>query len=106
MVIYDVQGRDAQGAREEQRPADPHGAAVHSGKVRAVYWLTAADSARLIAERKYDVAPDASLAVMVISDRISAYEIIWKGEDGLDGVPGKGAALNAISNHWFDLFKQ
>ena len=79
---------------------------VHSGKVRAVYWLTAADSARLIAERKYDVAPDASLAVMVISDRISAYEIIWKGEDGLDGVPGKGAALNAISNHWFDLFKQ
>jgi phosphoribosylaminoimidazole-succinocarboxamide synthase len=74
--------------------------------VRAVYWLTAADSARLIAERKYDVAPDASLAVMVISDRISAYEIIWKGEDGLDGVPGKGAALNAISNHWFDLFKQ
>mmetsp|Transcript_33480 Transcript_33480/g.99632 ORF Transcript_33480/g.99632 Transcript_33480/m.99632 type:complete len:370 (-) Transcript_33480:204-1313(-) len=79
---------------------------IHSGKVRAVYWLTAADSARLIAERKYDVAPDASLAVMVISDRISAYEIIWKGEDGLDGVPGKGAALNAISNHWFDLFKQ
>ena len=22
------------------------------------------------------------------------------------GVPGKGAALNAISNHWFTLFKQ
>ena len=31
--------------------------AVHSGKVRAVYWLTAADSARLIKERGYDVAP-------------------------------------------------
>jgi phosphoribosylaminoimidazole-succinocarboxamide synthase len=79
---------------------------IHSGKVRAVYWLTAADSARLIAERKYNVAPDASLAVMVISDRISAYEIIWKGAGGVDGVPGKGAALNAISNHWFQLFRE
>ena len=26
-------------------------APVHSGKVRSVYWLTAADSARLVAER-------------------------------------------------------
>jgi phosphoribosylaminoimidazole-succinocarboxamide synthase len=24
----------------------------------------------------------------------------------MNGVPGKGAALNAISNHWFKLFKQ
>jgi phosphoribosylaminoimidazole-succinocarboxamide synthase len=24
----------------------------------------------------------------------------------MKGVPGKGAALNAISNHWFELFKQ
>jgi phosphoribosylaminoimidazole-succinocarboxamide synthase len=79
---------------------------VHSGKVRAVYWLTAADSKRLIETRKYDVAPDAELAIMVISDRISAYECIWRGEGGLLGVPGKGAALNAISNHWFRLFKQ
>jgi phosphoribosylaminoimidazole-succinocarboxamide synthase len=80
-------------------------APVHSGKVRSVYWLTEADSARLIAERGYDVAPDAPLAIMVISDRISAFECIWHGEGGMNGVPGKGAALNAISNHWFRLFK-
>lgn len=79
---------------------------IHSGKVRAVYWLTAADSKRLIQSRKYDVAPDAELAIMVISDRISAYECIWRGKGGLLGVPGKGAALNAISNHWFKLFKE
>ncbi|MCX2976178.1 phosphoribosylaminoimidazolesuccinocarboxamide synthase [Candidatus Marimicrobium litorale] len=78
---------------------------VHSGKVRSVYWLSAQDSARLIAERGYDVASDAPLAIMVISDRISAFECIWHGEGGMQGVPGKGAALNAISNHWFDLFR-
>jgi phosphoribosylaminoimidazole-succinocarboxamide synthase len=79
---------------------------VHSGKVRSVYWLTAADSARLVAQRGYDVAPVAPLAIMVISDRISAYECIWHGEGGMNGVPGKGAALNAISNHWFSLFRE
>ena len=79
---------------------------VHSGKVRSVYWLTDADSARLIEQRGYDVAPDAPLAIMVISDRISAFECIWRAEGGLNGVPGKGAALNAISNHWFKLFRE
>lgn len=79
---------------------------VHSGKVRSVYWLTEEDSARLIKERDYDVAPDAPLAIMVISDRISAFDCIWKGEGGMNGVPGKGAALNAISNHWFKLFRE
>ena len=79
---------------------------VHSGKVRSVYWLTAADSRRLIEEKGYDVAADAPLAIMVISDRISAFDCIWHGEEGLQGVPGKGAALNAISNHWFKLFKE
>ena len=79
---------------------------IHSGKVRAVYWLTATDSKRLIQTRKYNVAPEAELAIMVISDRISAYECIWRGASGLLGVPGKGAALNAISNHWFSLFKE
>jgi phosphoribosylaminoimidazole-succinocarboxamide synthase len=79
---------------------------VHSGKVRSVYWLTAADSARLIREKGYDVAADAPLAIMVISDRISAFDCIWEGEGGLKGVPGKGAALNAVSNHWFGLFKE
>jgi phosphoribosylaminoimidazole-succinocarboxamide synthase len=82
------------------------GAPVHSGKVRSVYWLDAADSARLIRERGYPVAADAPLAIMVISDRISAFECIWRGEGGLAGVPGKGAALNAISNHWFRLFRE
>jgi phosphoribosylaminoimidazole-succinocarboxamide synthase len=80
-------------------------APVHSGKVRSVYWLTAADSARLVAERGYNVAADAPLAIMVISDRISAFDCIWHGEGGMRGVPGKGAALNAISNHWFRLFR-
>ncbi len=81
-------------------------AAVHSGKVRSVYWLTEADSARLIEQRGYDVAADAPLAIMVISDRISAFDCIWHAEGGLNGVPGKGAALNAISNHWFQLFRE
>lgn len=79
---------------------------VHSGKVRSVYWLTPEDSARLIKEKGYDVAIDAPLAIMVISDRISAFDCIWRGEGGMNGVPGKGAALNAISNHWFKLFKE
>ena len=82
------------------------GAPIHSGKVRSVYWLTQADSIRLIAQRNYDVAPDAPLAIMVISDRISAFDCIWHGEGGMNGVPGKGAALNAISNHWFRLFRE
>ncbi|MFT5790572.1 MAG: phosphoribosylaminoimidazole-succinocarboxamide synthase [Shewanella sp.] len=78
---------------------------VHSGKVRSVYWLTAEDSARLIKDKGYDVPADAPLAIMVISDRISAFDCVWQGENGLNGVPGKGTALNAISNHWFKLFK-
>ncbi|MCB1669117.1 MAG: phosphoribosylaminoimidazolesuccinocarboxamide synthase, partial [Pseudomonadales bacterium] len=60
----------------------------------------------LIAEKGYEVAPDAPLAIMVISDRISAFECIWQGEGGMRGVPGKGAALNAISNHWFEQFRE
>ena len=79
---------------------------VHSGKVRSVYWLTEADSRRLIEEKGYPVAADAPLAVMVISDRISAFDCIWHGEGGMRGVPGKGAALNAIANHWFQQFKE
>lgn len=79
---------------------------VHSGKVRSVYWLTKEDSRRLIKEKGYNVHEDAELAVMVISDRISAFECIWTGEGGMQGVPGKGAALNAISNHWFKRFRE
>jgi phosphoribosylaminoimidazole-succinocarboxamide synthase len=80
-------------------------APIHSGKVRSVYWLTDADSQRLIEQKGYDVPSDTPLAIMVISDRISAFECIWQGEGGMKGVPGKGAALNAISNHWFKMFK-
>ena len=79
---------------------------VHSGKVRSVYWLSAADSTRLVETRGYNVAANAQLAVMVISDRISAFDCIWHGEDGLEGVPGKGAALNAISQFWFGEFQR
>lgn len=79
---------------------------VHSGKVRSVYWLSEQDSQRLTRKRNYPVADNCQLAVMVISDRLSAFDCIWHAEDGLNGVPGKGAALNAISNHWFALFKQ
>jgi len=79
---------------------------VHSGKVRSVYWLTEDDSRRLIKEKSYAVPEDTPLAIMVISDRISAFDCIWHGEEGMNGVPGKGAALNAISNHWFTLFKE
>lgn len=81
-------------------------APVHSGKVRSVYWLSAQDSARLIKQKHYPVPADTPLAIMVISDRISAFDCIWQGEGGLAGVPGKGAALNAISNHWFRLFRE
>jgi phosphoribosylaminoimidazole-succinocarboxamide synthase len=78
---------------------------VHSGKVRSVYWLTPEDSARLIREKNYPVLPDAPLAIMVISDRLSAFDCVWHAEGGMAGVPGKGAALNAIASHWFDLFR-
>lgn len=79
---------------------------VHNGKVRSVYWLTEQDSKRLIKEKGYDVPESTPLAIMLISDRISAFDCIWHGEGGMNGVPGKGAALNAISNHWFQLFKE
>lgn len=83
-----------------------HEGRVHSGKVRSVYWLTEEDSSRIIRERGYAVTPGTELAVMVISDRISAYEIIWQGEDELEGVPGKGASLNATALHWFEKFEE
>ncbi len=79
---------------------------IHSGKVRSVYWLTAEDSRRLIKEKGYAVPESTELGIMVISDRISAFECIWKGEGSMNGVPGKGASLNAISNHWFKLFRE
>ena len=79
-----------------------HAGNVHSGKVRSVYWLTVEDNKRLCA--RYGLGEE-ELAVMVISDRISAYECIWQSEGGLKGIPGKGAALNAIAHYWFTRFK-
>ena len=67
-----------------------------SGSESKPNWLSDADSQRLIQSEGYDVAADAQLAVMVISDRLSAFECMWRAEGGLDGVPGKGAALNGI----------
>jgi len=65
----------------------PHDGEVHKGKVRSVYW-------------------QGDIGYMVISDRISAFECTWESESGLKGIPGKGAALNAIAKYWFDEFKQ
>ncbi|MFT4768513.1 MAG: phosphoribosylaminoimidazole-succinocarboxamide synthase [Glaciecola sp.] len=76
---------------------------VHSGKVRSVYFLRPEDSRRLIQERGYPVAAHSDLAVMVISDRLSAFDCLWHS-DSFSGVQGKGAALNAIAAHWFESF--
>ena len=79
---------------------------VHNGKVRSVYWLTKEDSQRIIGKRGYSIHPDSLLGVMIISDRISSFDVIWRGEQGLKGVPEKGASLNAISYYWFKKFKE
>jgi phosphoribosylaminoimidazole-succinocarboxamide synthase len=76
---------------------------VHDGKVRSVYWLTETDNKEL--SLIYEIPPS-ELGVMVISDRISAFECLWQSEGGLKGVPGKGAALNAISAYWFEQFAE
>jgi phosphoribosylaminoimidazole-succinocarboxamide synthase len=81
-----------------------HEGPVYNGKVRAVYWLSSEDSRALIALRGYQVPASAELGVMVITDRISAFECNWQAEDGLQGVPGKGASLNAIALHHFRAF--
>ena len=83
-----------------------HQGNVHHGKVRSVYWLTPDDSARLISERNYPVDAQTELGVMVTSDRISAFDVVWHSADGLEGVPGKGAALNAISLYWFNKLQE
>lgn len=83
-----------------------HEGDVHSGKVRSVYWLNEKDSDRLRSENGYNISEGSQIGVMIISDRISAFDCNWIGENGLDGVPGKGAALNVISSYWFDKFNQ
>ncbi|MBI2102948.1 phosphoribosylaminoimidazolesuccinocarboxamide synthase [Candidatus Woesearchaeota archaeon] len=83
-----------------------HEGKVHSGKVRSVYWLTPEDSKRLILEQHYHAHLSTQLGVMITSDRISAFDCNWQAEDGLAGVPGKGAVLNAFSEHWFGRLKE
>jgi len=78
---------------------------VHSGKVSSMYWLTREDSASLIKGRGYKIPETNLLGVRIVSDRISAFDTNWEGEEGLYGVPGKGATTNAVSNYWFDLLK-
>ena len=78
--------------------------AVHNGKVRSVYWLSKQDSKRLIEHYNYNISPSSDLGVMIISDKISAFDCVWRAENNLLGVPGKGAVLNAISNYWFNQF--
>lgn len=56
-----------------------HQGNVLNGKVRSVYWLTPEDSRGLIRRQSYCIHPDTPLGAMVISDRISAYEIVWQG---------------------------
>ncbi len=80
-----------------------HEGLVHNGKVRSVYWLTPEDSARL-SQKYHGVDPSAKLGVMIMSDRISAFDCNWQAEEGLKGVPYKGAALNMIAEHWFNEF--
>src|SRR3989344_1574800 len=83
-----------------------HQGEVHNGKVRSVYWLTSADSRRLVEREGYPVHHDAQLGVMITSDRISAFDVVWQAAEGLMGVPGKGAALNASSNYWFKRLQE
>ena len=79
-----------------------HEGNVHNGKVRSVYWLNKEDSRRI--GKLYGVE-NSQIGIMVDSDTISAFECLWHGET-LKGVPGKGAVLNAVSDHWFDRFEQ
>lgn len=61
-----------------------HSGPVHNGKVRSVYWLKNNDSQRLIEKRNYNVPIYTQLGVMITSDKISAFDVIW------GGIYGKG----------------
>ncbi len=80
-----------------------HKGNVHDGKVRSVYWLGENENENL--EKQSIGRPNSEKGIMVISDRISAFDYNWQTESGLSGVPGKGASLNAISKYWFDRFE-
>ncbi len=74
---------------------------THDGKIRSAYWLPKDLSQKLKHDRNYAVHDSVDLGIMIISDRISAFDEVWNGEDGLTGVPGKGMFLNTVSEYWF-----
>ncbi|KEY90591.1 phosphoribosylaminoimidazole-succinocarboxamide synthase [Candidatus Photodesmus katoptron] len=78
---------------------------IYNGKIRSIYFLTSEDSKRLIKQKEYNISPDSLLAVMIVSDRISAFDCIWHTKGRLNGILGKGAAINSISKYWFKVFK-
>jgi phosphoribosylaminoimidazole-succinocarboxamide synthase len=55
---------------------------INSGKVRDIY------------------AVDKQHMLIVTSDRISAFDVVMP-----DPIPGKGKVLTAVSNFWFERFK-
>jgi len=79
---------------------------VHSGKVRSCYWQSPLESKRLTEQRGYSIFPGSRIGILITSDKISAYDCNWQAEQGLGGVPGKGASLNSISHHWFQRYEQ
>jgi len=78
-----------------------HEGQVYEGKVRTVYWLTQNDSSKVLSKLGKQI--NGEIGIMIISDRISAFNSNWKGDE-LKGVPGKGASLNAVSEYWFREF--
>lgn len=72
----------------------------YTGETRTLYFLTEEDSARIIREQGFDVHPEAEIGVLITSDRLTAYDVQWHA-NGIKGVLGKGAALNALADHWF-----
>ena len=84
----------------------PVSSPVHKGKVRSVYWLSDTDSQALCERRGYELPDGETLGIMIISDRLSAFECLWTAEGEMGGVPLKGASLNAIALHWFEAFSK
>lgn len=52
----------------------------------------------------YDLG-DERLA-MIITDRISAFDVPWHTENNVYGIPRKGLNLNKQSEHWFGVLKE
>jgi phosphoribosylaminoimidazole-succinocarboxamide synthase len=77
---------------------------IHTGKIRSTYWLDECANGRL-ADRE-GLNPELEYGIMITSDRTSAFDATWSAEGNIGGVYGKGAAINAQSEHFFALIKQ